>query len=317
MSIDFEDQLRADMGRVQVHPRPGLAREAHRRYARSRRRTALAVAATGTAAAVAGVTAGFALAAGTPGVVVGAGGIETTAYVVNRVSTALSATDTIGYSVSRFTGAGVPAGLNNPQGLWEYGGQFRDLTETPAGRPYLDLSARPSGDKWVLTTVNYSDRGWSRTTVPDGQRYLPAMTGDNLCGGPVLSLFGAAGTTAADWKKNILIGLQCRAFTAAGRQRVDGVDAIRLAGQKALAGTTIWVDPRSYLPVRMTVPEHVVTGASGTMSSVTMQIDFRWLPPTSANLAQLTTPIPSSFRQMASPGLAVTAGPPPKAPVSG
>jgi len=32
MSIDFEERLRADMGRVQVRPRPGLAREAHRRY---------------------------------------------------------------------------------------------------------------------------------------------------------------------------------------------------------------------------------------------------------------------------------------------
>jgi hypothetical protein len=313
MSIDFEDQLRADMGRVEVRPRPGLAREAHRRYAKSRRRTALAVAATGTAAAVVGVTAGFALTAGTPG----AGGIETTAYVVNRVSTALSATDAIGYSLSRFTGAAVPAELNNPQGLWEYGGRFRDLTETPAGRPYLDLSARPSGGKWVLTTVNYSDRGWSRAIVPDGQRYLPGATGGNFCLGPVLSLFGAAWKTAADWKQNILLGLQCRAFAVAGRQRVDGVDAIRLAGQKALAGITIWVDPRSYLPVRMTVPEHVVTGSSGTVSSVTMQIDFRWLPPTSANLAQLTTPIPSGFRQMAAPGFAVTAGPPPKPPVSG
>jgi hypothetical protein len=303
MSIDFEDQLRADMGRVQVHPRPGLAREAHRRYARSRRRTALAVAATGTAAAVAGVTAGFALAAGPPGAGVGAGGVETTAYVVNRVSAALSATDAIGYSVSRYTGAGVSGGLNNPQVLWEYDGQFRALTETPAGRPYTDLSALTSGDKWVLTTVNYSDRGWWRAIVPDGQRYLPGVTGDRLCGGTALSLFGAAGTTAADWKKSILIGLQCRAFT--------------LAGQKTLAGTTIWVDPHSYLPVRMTVPVQVVTGARGTMSSMTMHIDFRWLPPTSANLSQLTTPIPSGFRHMAGNGFAVTAGPPPKTPVSG
>jgi hypothetical protein len=318
MSIDFEDQLRTDMGRVQVHPRPGLAREAHRRYARSRRRTALAVAATGTAAAVAGVTAGFALAAGPPGVGVGAGGVETTAYVVNRVSTALSATDAIGYSVSRYTGPGVSGGLNNPQLLWEYEGQFRALTETPAGRPYTDVSALTSGDKWLLTTVNYSDRDWWRAIVPDGQQYLPGVTGDRLCGGTAPSLFGAAGTTAADWKKSILIGLQCRAFTAAGRQRVGGVDAIRLAGQKTLAGTTIWVDPHSYLPVRMTVPEQVVTGARGTMSSMTMHVDFRWLPPTSANLAQLTTtPIPSGFRHMAGNGFAVTAVPTPKTPVSG
>ena len=103
MSIDFEDQLRAEMGRVQVRPRPGLAREAHRRYIKSRRRTALAVAATGTAAAVAGATAGFALTAGTPGT----GPIETTAYVVNHVSSALAATDAIGYTTSRYSGTGA------------------------------------------------------------------------------------------------------------------------------------------------------------------------------------------------------------------
>ncbi len=94
MSINFEERLRADMGHVEVHPRPSLAREAHRRYRKSRRRTALAVAATGTAAAVAGATAGFALTAGSAGTAP----IETTAYVVNRVSSALAATDAIGYS---------------------------------------------------------------------------------------------------------------------------------------------------------------------------------------------------------------------------
>ena len=41
-------------------------------------------------------------------------------------------------------------------------------------------------------------------------------------------------------------------FTVAGRQRVDGVDAIKLTGHKPAAGTTIWVDPSSYLPVRLT-----------------------------------------------------------------
>jgi hypothetical protein len=300
MSIDFEDQLRADMGRVQVHPRPGLAREAHRRCARSRRRTALAVAAT----AVAGATAGFGLTAGTPG----AGSIETTAYVVNRMSTTLSATDTIGYSVSRFTGAAVPTGMKDLIDEWEYGRQFRQLTETAAGRPYIDVSTRPSGHQWVLITVNYSDRDWSRAIVPTGLQYLPVATGDNLCEGTVLSPFGAA-RSAADWKKLILIGLKCRAFTVTGRQRVDGVEAIRLASHKALRGMTIWVDPSSYLPVRLTVRLHVVTGSISRASTATMLIDFRWLAPTSANLAKLTAPIPPGFREVAAPA--------PKARVSG
>ena len=107
MSIDFEDQLRAEMGRVQVRPRPGLAREAHRRYARSRRRTALAVAATGTAAAVAGATAGFALTAGTPGT----GPIETTAYVVEPRQHRAGRDRRDRLLHSRVSGHGVPAGL--------------------------------------------------------------------------------------------------------------------------------------------------------------------------------------------------------------
>jgi hypothetical protein len=129
-----------------------------------------------------------------------------------------------------------------------------------------------------------------------------------LCQGTVLSLFGAAGKTAADWKQNILIGLRCRAFAVAGRQRVDGVEAIRLTGHKALTGVTIWADPRSYLPVRLTVPEDVVTGSSSKVSAVTMRIDFRWLPPTSADLAKLTAPIPPGFREVAGPAPAQGAG---------
>jgi hypothetical protein len=139
MSIDFEERLRADMGHVQVRPRPGLAQEAHRRYQKGRRRNALAVAATGTAVAVAGATAGFALTAGSPG----SAPLQTTAYVVSRVSSALAATDVIGYSTMRFSGPGARRALSGQTDSWEFGRRSRQLTETEAGQPAFDVSSRP------------------------------------------------------------------------------------------------------------------------------------------------------------------------------
>ena len=53
--------------------------------------------------------------------------------------------------------------------------------------------------------------------------------------------------------------------------------------------TIIWVDPATYLPVRLT------NQWTRPMVSVPMRFDIRWLPPTSVNLAQLTVRIPPGF----------------------
>jgi hypothetical protein len=296
MSIDFEERLRADMGQVQVHPRPGLAREAHRRYRQGRRRTALAVAATGTAAAVAGATAGFALTAGSPGTAP----IQTTAYVVSRVSGALAATDAIGYSTSRLTGPGAPTAMSGPTDTWLFGGRSRQLTETVADQPTFDLSWRPEGRNWVLIEVNYPQRTWTSATIRPDQLLTP-IEENNLCGGDVPQLFGVDTKSAADWKHIIETGLKCGAFTVAGRQWVDGVDAIKLTGHKTVSDSTIWVDPRSYLPVRLVShgqAQQAGNGAGKKPASLTLTIDFRWLPPTQANLSKLTVPIPPGFHQV-------------------
>jgi hypothetical protein len=292
MSIEFEDQLRAEMGRVRVTPRPGLAREAHRRYARSRRRTALAVAATGTAAAVAGATAGYALTARTPA----SAPAETTASVVDQVTSALSATDAIGYSTARFSGPGAAIGfLNDRTAEWEFGELSRQLIETAAGRPLVDRSTRPQGRDLRVTIVGYASRDWTVAVLPHGQLDQPPLGDDDLCNGSVLGLFNTRFTSAADWKKIIANGLRCGAFTEAGRQWVDGVDAIRLIGHEAASHTTIWVDPGTYLPVRLTDDVRVIFGSTKDDRAATLTIDFRWLPPTKANLRELTAPIPPGF----------------------
>ena len=292
MSIDFEDQLRAEMERVQVHPRPGLAREAHRRYARSRRRTALAVAATGTTAAVAGATAGFALTAGTPG----AGPIETTASVVNHVSSALAATDAIGYTTAHYSGTGAIGLFSDRVIDWQFGDHSRQLIESSAGQPIVDNSARPEDGRGAIISVHYPSRDWMSITVPSSE--LPRPRGNsNRCEDNFLSAFAAGQNTAADWKQIIQAGLTCGMFTVAGREWVDGVDAITLTGHKPAAGTTIWVDPSSYLPVRLTGRVQLMSGGTAKQGA-TLTIDFRWLPPTGANLKELTAPIPNGFREV-------------------
>jgi hypothetical protein len=295
MSIDFEDQLRADMGRVQVSVRPGLAREAHRRHTRSRHRTALAVAATGTAAAVAGATAGVALTsrtpAGTP--------VETTAYVVSHVTSALNTTNAIGYATSAFSGPALTTKFRVMavgRVEWDYGDRTRELVETRAGQPLSDTSTGPQGKGWRVLSVSYIDRTWSVATLPHDQPPRPTG-GDNLCDNGVLALFDTQLKTAADWKHIITSGLACGAFTTDGRQRVDGVDAIRLISHHVAPQTTIWVNPVSYLPVRLTNQVHVISGSTWKQTVATITTDFRWLPPTRANLKDLTAPIPAGFRE--------------------
>jgi hypothetical protein len=95
--------------------------------------------------------------------------------------------------------------------------------------------------------------------------------------------------------------LACGALSSEGMQQVDGVNALKLVsvqrsrlGPKTLGTITtiIWVDPATYLPVRLT------TQWTRPIVSVPDRFDFRWLPPTSANLALLTVRIPPGFTQV-------------------
>ena len=80
---------------------------------------------------------------------------------------------------------------------------------------------------------------------------------------------------------------------APGRQHVDGVEAIELTGRPGSPiSETIWVNPSTYLPVRV-----VVNSPFGPRQTA----DITWLPPTAQNLAYLTVPIPAGFRPVPLP----------------
>jgi hypothetical protein len=94
--------------------------------------------------------------------------------------------------------------------------------------------------------------------------------------------------------------ISCGILTEAGRQRVNGIDAIELTSKRnSLISETIWVTPGTYLPVRV-----VIRSAAG--GPVLQTANITWLRPTAQNLAMLTVPIPAGFRQVSLPQALLT-----------
>ena len=99
----------------------------------------------------------------------------------------------------------------------------------------------------------------------------------------------------------ILKALSCKLFVLGGHQQVDGVNAIKLIMRPPPGlriRETLWLDPSTYLPLQTSA---AFLSPHGQVS-VLIQ-DFRWLPPTKANLAALQAAIhrvttPPSFRAL-------------------
>jgi hypothetical protein len=291
MSTDFEQRLRAEMEQVAVRSRPGLVMEAYRSY-RGKRRILRAVAATGTAVAIAagtavGVAAATASPAGIPA--------QTTAYVLSHVSSALATANRIMYTTTT-TSFGPPANTHFVTDVWSYGSLGRQLDESGSGQPMWETWVQTGHGKPTSIFVDYQQRTWERFGIARGGP-PPRLS---VCGKPGALLI-AADATQADWKLVIDSGLRCGLFHLAGHQRVDGIDAIKLTGSadsgimlwaSSAGGITLWLDPHTYLPVQLAGSE-----ISSGPKPAAVVIQFRWLPPTRANLAQLTGTIPPGFHR--------------------
>ncbi len=128
--------------------------------------------------------------------------------------------------------------------------------------------------------VIYRDSTWWQAAggaVPAPSGLAPPRCGPDVSIGP------------GGWPAFIREELSCGEYAANGRQRVDGMDAIKITGDKGL--DTLWVNPATYLPAR----------AIFTFGRLRILTDFRWLRPTSANLARLSVRVPAGFRQVPPP----------------
>jgi hypothetical protein len=286
----------APAGRPESAAVPAGAREP----AGSRRRLALLpVAAVLTAGAV------VLAATGMPGTRRGGteGPAVNTAYVVKRVDSALDAAGPV--AIARMTITTSSAATAGGQTLattakeWSYGDQWRAVTYSAAGQLVYDEGSRSAS---VYTVVSYRARTWARqprlggpaALAPGARGCGPLVAALPLPFEPGLPVPGvAASSLPATVARALRAAVSCGALTTAGRQRVDGIEAIELSSrQDSVIPETIWVSPGTYLPLRVVIDP--ARGQPGPRQTA----EIIWLPPTAQNLNKLAVPIPAGFRQV-------------------
>jgi len=294
MNNDVEDLLREGMQRftADLLAPAGLTR---RVAGRRRRRLALR-----SAAATAALIGGAAAVATVVLPAAGHDSADASAYVVKRVSGALSAAEPGQIAQMTVTTSDVFGGttVRTTAEEWSYDGRWRLLASSPAGDRVYDEGFSASS---VYTVVSYLTRTWARqqesvisvSPAPAPKSAAP-LKGCNrvvvLVPGPSIGLSGTSlRETVAS---NLRAAISCGTLTVAGRQRVDGISAIELTSRPdSPLSETIWVSPGTYLPVRV-----VIRSAPGLPGQLTANIT--WLPPNPQNLARLTVPIPAGFRRV-------------------
>jgi hypothetical protein len=318
MNQDFDELVRDSMARFTdgVGVPQDLAARA-RSERRRKRRIRIGWFTSGGAVAGAAAIAAAALTAGT---VTAAGGgvrqhhpdarareVQTTAMVISRVEHALaSAASGSPIAYTRQTNHGVRLYLAPPHGrvvrvrgnviqTWSRGPLQHVVVGTADGRPALSTVSDNRSGTSVQTSISYQRRVWWR-----GRYQVPTTTR------PALGCrLGAIDRTPAQWAREVRKLLSCGAAVA-GRQRVNGVESIRLklssSYRRACAGSngggrchpvpvgwtgTLFANAQTYLPVRLVTRGH----------HYSFLIDFGWLAPTTANLAKLHQRIPAGFRR--------------------
>jgi hypothetical protein len=259
------------------------------------RRMLVIVAGCALAAAVAGLVA--VLLPGSPATRGTSTQIETTAFVT-RVERALSDQRKFvgyartvyppGYSVEPIAPGvmqvSAGSGAHSPWSVgslvrWSYQGVGMVSAFTATGHRVFDLSIAPAGGTLTSTAVLYRSHTWWRGDVGSAS----APTAPTRCASGIV--LGNGG-----WPAFLRYELRCGEFTRGGRQRIGGVEAVKLTGNRGQE--VFWVNPRTYLPVRTIF---------ATFTGTALQTDFGWFTPTQARLAELHLPVPPGFRQVPAP----------------
>lgn len=318
MNVDVEDLLRKGMERFtdEVQAPEGLAERAARACRRRRQAVGVAAAAgTATVVTAAAVIAATGAASVAPAAPTQA---RTAAYVIKRVENALAGQHLVfrGYTTS--SGGRSITWAYGPQNRWlEFTGSSCGhalpngwCTHRGGSEPYIANGTAEIGGKLIGVYVTYFDRKWSG----GGSPYVEPAS---ACSTTAALEMGGPPIPTSHWSAFINATLACGAATVTGHVRIDGVETTKITGSPvtvrlpageakdvrekwARARWTLYVDPRTYLPVRIYGSTETFGGpASSTrFASVT---DVRWLRPTAANIAKTLVTIPGGFRHVKSP----------------
>jgi hypothetical protein len=181
-------------------------------------------------------------------------------------------TETLSGSDARYDG--VEANWTYP--LQAQAGQrvrARSLVLSPSQQVRSDTEwffTQPAGSGEQLTKtemidVQYGNRTWSDTTSQWGFGSAEANF-NSLRQAIINGTFGTPRTTVLNGQTVLEVS---------SRQDIPGAESV----------TTFWVDPGSYLPVRMLARN----------PGMTYQVDYAFLPPTAANIARLKVTVPAGF----------------------
>ena len=225
------------------------------------------------------------------------------AFAVKRIGSALGAADR--GEIAQMTVTTRDAATSGGQTKattaeeWSFGDQWRSVTNSPAGHVLYDEG---SGTSSLYTLVSYLTRTWSRQPGlgrPYAYRSDPHGCASTVAALPLLFQPRLPGSgLPAHWLLTVVGDLRaavsCGTLAGAGRQRVDGIEAIELTSRpNSVISETIWVSPRTYLPLRVVI--RPARGKPGPLQTA----DITWLRPTAQNLARMTVPVPAGFRKVA------------------
>ena len=319
MSTDVEELLRDSMQRFTAGVRApaGLAYRASK--LRRRRRWMFRGTLAGLAAVTAAAAAAVALIAASTVVQPGSSLAQAraAALVVSRVKTALASEHRV------FVGSTMSTG-DQPSVTVAYGAHNRfeeftgmqcghvnasgDCTHQGASERYLAAGTALVNGKLAGAYVTYYDHKYSLSPVYN----VPA----SACGRAAMGMGGPPVPTA-HWSSFIKATLDCGAAKVTGHVWVNGQESIQITGKPitvrlsrgeanavhehyARALWTLYVNPSTYLPIRMVGVTETFGGSGGhtRFESVT---NVRWLPPTSDNVAQALVTIPPGYHQVSSP----------------
>jgi hypothetical protein len=307
MNTDVEDLLRSGMEQftAEVHAPAGLAEAAGRLHRRRRRRAAARTAvACGTAVAI-----GVAVAAA-----VGGSGVtqaRTVAYVTRHVENALASENLVfvGRSSSRAGGWSVTWAYGSRNRYEEYSDGVGGIAGVrPVRGPFLAQGTALVGGKLVYAYVTYFDHRYSLWPL----RSQPS----SACSTGVALTMAAPIIPTTHWSSYIDATLACGAATVTGHVKIDGVETTKITGKPvtvtlsaayakvvkakfATARWTLYVNPATYLPVRMFGSTQTWGGGSGSYWSAVTNV--QWLPATPANAARALVTIPTGFHRFFGP----------------
>jgi len=321
MKTDVEELLVDGMGRFTegVRAPAGLASTAAR--LRRRRRTIRGAVACGTAAVTAAAAVVTVSAAGGSASRAPATVTQTheVAYVVNRVKAALT-TENLVFQ-------GKTTGTYGPSTTWAYGHWWRweeftgkacrhalpsgDCTHRGGSERYLATGTARASGKLTGAYVTYYNHEYSLSPITTA---LPT----SACSRTARLEMGGPGIAPGDhWADFINATLACGAAKVTGHVWINGVQTIQITGKPitvrlpageakavrekwARDGWTLYVDPSTYLPMRIT-SWNATFGGPAPRTSGSEVMDVEWLKPTAANTAKALVTIPPGFRQVRSP----------------